>query len=131
MDGRVREERSLGELFGDLTDDVRMLLRQEVALARTEVSDKVAHLSRDGMRIGVGGVLAFVGFQALVATAIIALDLIIPLWLSALLVGAVLAIVGYVLIRQGMNDVKRRGITPTETISSLKEDSEWLQDQVR
>ena len=89
MDGRVREERSLGELFGDLTDDVRMLLRQEVALARTEVSDKVAHLSRDGMRIGVGGARRL-GLSGPGGDSHHCLDLIIPLWLSALLVGAVL-----------------------------------------
>lgn len=131
MDGRVKEERSLGELFSELSDEVRLLFRQEVALARTEVSSKVSHISRDAMRIGIGAVLAFVGFEALVAAGIVALDLILPLWLSALIVGAVLAIVGYVLIRQGMNDVKRRGITPTETLDSLKEDREWLRNQIR
>ena len=131
MDGRVREERSLGELFTELTDEVRMLFRQEVALARTEVSSKVSHLSRDAIRIGIGAAVAFVGFQALVAAGIVALDLIIPLWLSALIVGALLAIVGYVLIQQGMNDVRQRGVTPTQTIDSLKEDREWLQNQIR
>ena len=131
MDGRVREERSLGELFGELTDEVRTLFRQEVALARAEVNSKVSHLSSDAIRIGIGAAVAFVAFQALVATGIIALDLILPLWLSALIVGVVLAIVGYALIQQGMNDIKRRGVTPTQTIDSLKEDREWLQDQIR
>jgi len=88
-------------------------------------------LSRDAAMIGVAAAIAFVGFQALVATAIIALDLILPLWLSALIVGVVLAIVGYALLRRGMNDIKRRGITPTETIDSLKEDREWLQNKIR
>ena len=131
MDGRVREERSLGELFTELTDEVRTLFRQEVALARTEVNTKVSHLSRDAIRIGIGAAIAFVGFQALVAAGIIALDIIIPLWLSALIAGALLAIVGYALIQQGMNDIKRRGVTLTQTIDSLKEDREWLQNQIR
>ena len=131
MDVRVREERSLGELLTELTDEIRLLFRQEVALARTEVNSKVSHLSRDAMRIGIGAAIAFVGFQGLVAAGIVALDLIIPLWLSALIVGAVVAVVGYVLIQQAMNDIKRRGVTPTQTIDSLKEDREWLQNQIR
>lgn len=131
MNGHVREGQSLGELLTELTGEVRTLFRQEMALARVEVSDKVSHLGRNAAMIGVAAALAFVGFQALIAAAIVALDIILPLWLSALIVGAVLAIVGYVMLRGSLNDIKQRGIAPTQTIDSLKEDREWLQDKIK
>lgn len=125
------EERSIGDLFSDLTADLRVLVRQEVALARAEISDKVSHLGRDAATIAIGAVLALVGFQALVATAIIALSLVLPAWLSALIVGAVLALVGGLLAWRGYRDIQERGIVPQETVESIKEDAQWAKEQLK
>lgn len=125
------EERTIGDLFADLTADLRVLVRQEVALARAEVSDKVSHLGRDAATIAIGGVLAFVGLQALVATAILALSLVLPAWLSALIVGAVLALVGGLLAWRGYQDLRERGVVPQETVESLKEDAQWAKEQLK
>jgi len=124
------EDRSLGELFGELTDDLRLLLRHEVDLVQAEMREKLSHYSQDAVRLAVGGIVAFVGFQALVATAILALALVIPAWLSALIVGVVLGVVGYLVLRSGLNDIKRRSIVPERTIESFKEDKEWVQDRM-
>jgi hypothetical protein len=121
------EERPIGDLFADLTADLRVLVRQEVALARAEIGDKMSHLGP----IAIGGVLAFVGLQAFAATAILALSLVLPTWLSALIVGAVLALVGGLLAWSGYRGIKARGVMPQETVESLKEDAQWAKEQLK
>ncbi|NLD71079.1 MAG: phage holin family protein [Chloroflexi bacterium] len=125
------EERPLGDLFADLTADLRTLVRQEMALARAEISDKVSHLGRDTAMMVAGALLLFVGFQALVATAIIALAYVLPWWLSALIVTAVLLLVGGLIAWRGYQDFKNRGVVPQQTVASLKEDAQWAKEQLK
>jgi hypothetical protein len=90
------EDRSVGELFGQLTQDMTLLVRQEVQLARVEMSDKISRVTANMVSVGAGGFVAYLGGLALVAALILAIrDLAnISLALSALIVGAVLAIAG-------------------------------------
>jgi Flp pilus assembly protein TadB len=126
-----KEERSLGDLIGELTAEARTLVRQEIALARAELRRIVSRYAQDGTKVGAGALLAHTGFLAIVAGAILALALVVPLWASALIVGVVLALAGYLLIRTGINDMKENPPVPEQTIASLKEDKEWVQNQMR
>jgi hypothetical protein len=126
-----RDERSLGELFAELAHETSTLVRQEVALARTEMTQKVTQVGRDAGVIGVGSAVAYAGLLAIVAALILGLGQFIPLWLSALIVGLVVAGIGYVLIQRGLDALKRANLTPSETIATLKEDAEWAKDQTK
>jgi uncharacterized membrane protein SpoIIM required for sporulation len=126
-----REERSLGELFADLARETSMLVRQEVTLARTEMTQKVTQVGRDGGAVGIGGAIAYAGFLAIVAALILGLGQVLPLWLSALIVGLVVAGVGYAVLQRGVSALKRANLTPHETIETLKEDAEWAKDQTK
>lgn len=126
-----REERSLGELFADLARETSTLVRQEVTLARTEMTQKVSQVGRDGGTIGIGGAIAYAGFLAIVAALILGLGQFLPLWLSALIVGLVVAGVGYAVLQRGVSALKRANLTPHETIETLKEDAEWAKDQTK
>lgn len=126
-----REERSLGELFSDLANQTSTLVRQEVDLAKTEMTQKAATLGKDAGVIGAGGVLALGGYLALVAAMIIILDIWLPLWLSAVIVGVLLAGIGFVLIQQGLSAIRRVDLTPRETIATLKDDAAWAKEQTR
>ena len=126
-----REERSLGELFAELARDTSSLVRQEVDLAKTEVTQKATRAGRHIGMIGAGAAVAYAGLLAVVAAVILGIGLFIPLWLSALIVGIAVAIVGYVVIQSGLSALKRADLTPHETIESLKEDTEWAKDQVK
>jgi hypothetical protein len=126
-----REERSLGELFADLARETSTLVRQEVTLARTEMTQKVTQVARDGGTIGIGGAIAYAGFLAIVPALILGLGQVLPLWLSALIVGLVVAGVGYGVIQRGVSALKRANLTPHETIETLKEDAEWAKDQTK
>jgi xanthine/uracil permease len=125
------DNRSLGELFSELAQETSTLVRQEVTLAKTEMSHKA---SRTGKHIGVlaaGGAVAYAGLLAILAGVIVLLDNVIPLWASTLLVGVVVAIVGYLLVRRALDALKREDFAPRETIETLKEDQQWAKEQTR
>jgi len=128
---RTAEERSIGELFGELSQDVALLVRQEAQLAKTEMQQKLSKVTTDLVALATGGVVALVGGLAL--TAALILLLIDPVglkpWLAALLVGAVFAIIGWVMLQRGLKDLKRTDPTPRRTVESIKEDIQWAKEQ--
>ena len=126
-----RDDRSLGELFSELAQETSTLVRQEVNLAKTEMSQKA---SRAGRHIGVlaaGGAVAYAGLLAILAGVIMLLNEVMPLWLAAVLVGLVVAVVGYLLVRRGLEALKREDFAPRQTMETLKEDQQWAKDQTR
>jgi hypothetical protein len=106
-------------------------VRQEVQLAKTEMTQKVTSAGKDAGMIGAGGALAYAGLLAVLAAVIIGLGQLIPMWLSALIVGLVVIGVGYMLVQQGLNALKRIDPTPRQTMETLKEDTEWAKEQTR
>jgi hypothetical protein len=126
-----QQERSIGELFGQLTQDMTLLVRQEVQLARTEMSDKISRVTANLVSVGAGGFVAYLGGLALVGALILAIrDLAnISLAWSALIVGAVLAIIGYVMLQRGLKELKRVDIAPRRTVETLKDDVQWAKEQ--
>ncbi len=127
----LREDRSIGELFGQLTQDMTLLVRQELQLARAEMSDKISRLTTNLISVGAGGFVAYLGGLALVAALILAIrDLAdISLAVSALIVGAVLAIAGYMMLQKGLKELKRVDLAPRRTVESLKDDVQWAKEQ--
>ncbi|MCC6347818.1 MAG: phage holin family protein [Nitrospirales bacterium] len=126
----VKEERSLGELFSELTQEVQRLFRQEVDLAKLELSQKVSRMVRDVIFLVAGVAVGYAGFLALAAAAIIILGTFMPWWLSALIVTALLAGGSYALVRKGLDDMKRGDLAPRQTIETLKEDREWVKERM-
>jgi len=126
-----KEERSLGELFAELANETTTLVRKEIQLAKTEVTQKATSAGKDVGMIGAGGALAYAGLLTLIAALVLGLGELIPLWVSALIVGLVVVGIGYVLIQRGLTALKRIDPTPRETIETLKEDKEWAKDQVK
>ncbi len=124
-----RDDRSIGQLFAELAQETATLVRQEVQLAKEEMSQKASRVGKDVGFLAVGGAVAYAGLLAIIAGVIFLLGLAIPLWLSALLVGIVVALVGYFLVRKGLDALKQENLTPQETINTLKEDKEWAKDQ--
>lgn len=125
-------DRSLGELFGDLARDTGTLVRQEVQLAQTELSQKATRAARNVGILAAGGLVAYAGFLALLAAIVLGLVAAgFEAWQAALLVGAVVAIVGGVLVQQGLGALKRTELAPRQTVETLKEDAQWAKDQVK
>jgi Putative Actinobacterial Holin-X, holin superfamily III len=119
-------ERPLGEVAQDLTRDLSLLVRQEVALAKAEMAEK-GRVAASGLgMIGGAGVVGLMAAGALTAFLILALSIVLDEWLSALIVGVALAGAAYVLAKQGKERVEEAGSPlPEQTIETVKEDVEW------
>jgi xanthine/uracil permease len=129
--GERREERSLGELFGDLARETGTLVRQEVQLAKTEATQTASRVGRDLGFLAVGGLVAYAGLLGLLAAATLGLVAAgLDPWLAALLVGAVVTVVGYLLVRRGLNALKHEDLAPRQTVETLKEDAQWAKQQI-
>lgn len=126
-----KEERSLGELFAELASETGTLVRQEVELAKTEMTQKATRVGRDVGTIGVGGAIAYAGFLVLLAAITLGLGQLIPLWLSALIVGALVVVIGYLVVQRGLQALKRANLAPRETIQTLKEQAQWAKEQTK
>ena len=127
-----RPERSLGELFTDLSQQTSLLIRQEVQLAKTELSQKATQAGRAGAMLGAGG--AVVNAALLTFTATIVLLLVrlgLDAWAAAGLTALALAAIGYVLVRSGLNTLRQPIIAPVATIDSIKETAQWLKNETR
>lgn len=127
----VRNEPSLGELFGELSQETSLLVRQEVQLATAEIKGKATKAGKDIALIAGGGLVAYTGMLAIVAALILGLSNWMDPWVAAFLVGAVLAIVAAVLINTGLKQLKEIDPLPQRTVATLKEDKEWLARQMQ
>jgi drug/metabolite transporter (DMT)-like permease len=124
------DDRSLKELFGDLTASVSTLLRKEIELARAETSENVNQALVAAGSIAGGGILALAALIVLLQALVIALtELGLAPALSALIVGGIVAIVAFALIYKGMNDLKASSFAPTRTVESLRRDAQMVKEQ--
>lgn len=123
-------EPSIGALFTDLTEDMGKLVRQEIELARVETMQKVNRATRSVVLMAAGGFVAYAGFITLLIAAAIALGQIMPYWLSTLIVGVVVLIVGAILIGSGRSSLSTLTVVPENTVESIKEDARWAKEQV-
>jgi uncharacterized membrane protein len=130
---------SLSSLFTSLTREVSNLIRQEVALARAEVSEKVSQLESGAGSLAAGGMIILIGLfflaQALVFGVAALLQLwtsaVVAAWLAPLLVGLVIVIVGWVLLARGRSTLRARNLTPRRTVDSLRRDEQLVEEHVR
>lgn len=123
-------EPGLGELFSRLSSQASQLFRQEMELAQAEMTGKVTRAGRNLAFIGAGAALGMGGLYALIAAAILLLGQYMEVWLAAALVGLVLAIVAALLVRSGLEKLKSIDPTPRQTIESMRENKEWLTNQI-
>jgi hypothetical protein len=137
--GRIRDDRSVGELFRELADESRALIQQEIQLAKAEMGQKVEKVTTNASSIGIGGAMAFAGLitlcGALSAALFVGLEYMgVPFaysaWLAPLIVGAIVAGIGYALIQRGIGNFKKERLVPNKTANSLRETKEWMQEKL-
>jgi len=127
-----RPERSLGDLFADLSQQTSLLIRQEVQLAKTEFSQKAAQAGRAGAMLGAGGALVNAALLALTATIVLLLVRFgLDAWAAAGLTALVFAAIGYMLVRSGLHTLRQPISAPVTTIDSIKETAQWLKNETR
>lgn len=134
-DDRMQDElrdRPIGDLLKQLSQETTTLVRQELELAKAEMAQKGKQAGLGAGMFGGAGVAALLGFGALTAAAIAALETGIALWLAALVVALLWLAVAGVLAMTGKSKVQQATPpVPEQTQQSVKEDVEWAKTQAR
>ena len=125
------DDRSLKELFSDLTHSVTTLFRKEIELARAETSEKVSQAGGAAGAIAAGGILALAALIVLLGALVAALDELMPPALAALIVGGIVAIIAFALIYKGINDLKASSLAPTRTVEALRRDAHMVKEHAQ
>lgn len=120
------DDRSLGELFAELSRETGLLVRKEVELASTELTTKASVAAAHAGTVAAGGALAHAGLLVLLAALVIGLaQLGMEPWLAAFIVAIVTLGAGGLLVSKGLANLRRTNIVPTQTIETLKETTSW------
>ena len=138
--GGDARDRSIGSLIKELRDETTTLFRQEIALAKTEMSEKASSAGKNAASIGAGAavlmagaLVLLLGVSALLYWALVKMGVshYVSGWLAPLIVGGVTALIGYSLVQKGVSALKRISPVPEKTVESIKEDKQWLQNQTK
>jgi hypothetical protein len=130
--GSDKHEQPLGELFRELSQDLTTLVRQELELAKAELTQKGRRAGIGAGLFGGAGVVGLGAFGALTVCFILALAHAMPAWLAALLVTVVYAAVAGLLALQGRTKVQQATPpVPEQTVETVKEDVQWAKNQLR
>jgi uncharacterized membrane protein YqjE len=125
-------ERPTADLLKELSDHTTTLVKQEIDLAKAELSEKGKKAGLGAGMFGGAGLFGVFAFAALTTCIIAALESPLNLWLAALIVAVVYAAVAGVLALQGRNKVKEAGPpVPEQTTESVKEDVQWAKTRAK
>jgi uncharacterized integral membrane protein len=111
------------------------LVRQEMALARAEISEKITSAERALVALVVGAVIILAGLLLLLQAVVNGLAMVLPEetapWLAPLIVGAVVAVIGYLMLKGARTKLQPDNLMPHRTVDSLRRDAAVAQETVR
>jgi uncharacterized membrane protein YqjE len=119
---------SIGGLIRGILYDIRTLIREEIALARVEIREQAGRARAAALSFGIAvAALAFGGIFLLVSIALGIANLIgWPAWTGFLIVALLLGLGGFVTLASGRKQLANFQAVPPETVTTLKENSEWI-----
>lgn len=128
------EGSSIGSLFSSLAREVTTLVRNETELAKVEMSEKANQAMGGIGSMAAAGAVLMSGFLVLLAAAVFGLNEVLPPettpWLSALIVGGVVVLIGLIMLQSGRKKLKSQNLMPTRTMASLRRDKEVGREHV-
>ena len=128
---QLRDERSLGDLFSDLSRETTTLVRQEVQLAKAELTQSATEVARGIGMLLAGGAVAYAGLLFLLLAIVFGLiQAGWDAWVSALVVGLAVVAIGAILVLRARESLKPANLAPRRTVETLKEDQEWAKEQI-
>jgi hypothetical protein len=124
------DDRSLGELFAELSRETGTLVRKEVELATREMTTNLKQAGAQAGMVAAGGALAHAGLLVLLGMVVMALTQMgMTPWLAALIVGLLTVAIGYFMATRAITNIRRTNIAPVQTIETLKENARWTTGQ--
>jgi len=125
-----RSDRRVASLLSDLANQIGTLVRQEVALFKAELLEKLGMIGRGAGAIAAGALIVLSGWLALVAAAILGLAIVLAPWLAALIIGVVLIGIGGAVLYFGKSRFDSDALAMRRTLGSLREDESWVREQL-
>lgn len=130
-----KSDKSLPALFSDLMRETLDLIRKEFALARADVGERVQSAQRGITSIAVGAAVTLAGLVVLLLAVVNALARFLPPalapWLAPLIVGGLVLLIGYLMIKSGQSNLKAENLVPQRSIDSLRTDKAMMQEKVQ
>ena len=122
------QDRSLADIVRDILRDTSRMIRAEIRLARTELTESARTASEAGRVLAITAVAGLLAAMCFTAAAVAALAFVTALWLSALIVGVLLALVAGGAYVWGRQKLAEFDPVPRRAIGTLKEDIEWTRE---
>jgi Na+/melibiose symporter-like transporter len=129
MATRLDDDRSVGQLLGDVTRELQALVRKELELARAETKEELQRAGAAGKRFGVAALAGYLAVVMLSFAAAWALTAVMPTGWAFFAVGVVLGVVAGAMALQGRRRLREFHPVPQETAETLKEDVQWLKSR--
>jgi uncharacterized membrane protein YqjE len=135
----IEKDESLPSLFSRLGDDVMQLFDTKLSLLKVEIKEEVNEYARDGIMIGVGGVIAAIGFALFnvavafgISTLFANVDISQPAQyaIGFLSAGVLYLIVGIILIQTMKTRLAKQSLVPDQTVKELRKDKQWLKNEL-
>jgi hypothetical protein len=131
MNEVAKSEPSIGALLGSLVSETGTLVRQEIHLASTEMGQKAKSAVVDLKFVAMGGALAHAGLLCLIAGVILGLGTIVPMWISAIVIGLGVTGGGYALLRTGVKALRELDPVPKRTVQTLQQYKAQMKEQTQ
>jgi hypothetical protein len=128
LNGRDPGDTSIGELIGNISNDLSQLFRQEVELAKTEVKQEAAKAGKAAGMLGGAGFAGYLAVVLLSFALVFGLANVMDAGWAALIVAVLWAIIGGVLYATGRKRLKTVDAVPHRTVDTIKEDAQWLKN---
>lgn len=131
---------SLGSLLRELRSETTTLLQQEVALAKTELGEKLSSMGRNAAQLAVGGFVAYAGaiillfgLGDLIGVLLLkaGVDETLAAWIPRVAVGLVVALIGASMLMKAKKALAAESLVPDQTVDSLRENKEWAKTKLR
>lgn len=126
----VNESRSIPELLRDLANDVTRLIRNEIGLARAETTEGLSRMAAGAAMMAVGAILGLAALIILLDAMVYGLANHMPAWLAAVIVGGVVALIGFIMVRKGQNDLSAAQLAPRRTAEQVGRDAQLVKEHV-
>ena len=130
-----RDSRSIKSLLNELAEETTDLVRQEAALARAETTEKIQVATRAMKFMVVGGAIAIAGLFYILDAIVYGLARMLPeeyrLWAAALIVGVVVLVIGFILLKKAQHDLTPQKLAPKRTTHSIQRDVQLARGQMQ
>jgi hypothetical protein len=130
-----KSDKPLSALFSELTNETVDLVRQEVALARAEMSKKISTAQTALTSVAIGAAILLAGLFIILLAVVNVVAMILPPdlapWLAPLIVGVVIALIGYGMLKGGSHKLQPKNLVPERTVHSFRRDKVLVEEKAR